>query len=240
MRAHLILGSLCSLLLTHFAHAQTMPSATTGITVSGECLTKVLNDRGGVTVGSTALAKTPQLASDQAVKQHEEIKQEVKRLNLKEATTETASYQVYQECSYADGKRRCEGFRAHIATRFETSEIARVGEVIALAAKLGSEEVSGLEIFASPAQVKSARESCLEIATKNAFDKAQKIAIGAGVKLGKVTAISEGSGGGDVSIPRPMASRRVEGFAMSEASAPSIDTKPLDLQVHITATYAIE
>jgi uncharacterized protein YggE len=149
---------------------------------------------------------------------------------------------VDQECSYDQGKRHCEGYRAKLATRFETSEIARIGEIIGVSSKLGSEEVSELRTFAAPPTLKAARESCLEIAMKNAASKARILAQGAGVTLGKLVLVSEAQDGSEVRpMPMPMAKRSFEAAAMSDMPAgPSIDAKPIDLRVEITAQYGIQ
>ena len=64
---------------------------------------------------------------------------------------------------------------------FETSDIARLGDIIAAASKSGTQEISGLSTFVSPSAMQSAREACLETATRNAASKALKLASGAGV-----------------------------------------------------------
>jgi uncharacterized protein YggE len=212
-----------------------------GIIVSGECLTKVVQDRGSVVLGSTVLAKTTKEASDKAIKAHEAVKAAVKDLNLKDFISETAEYVVDQECTYDQGKRRCEGYRAKLATRFETSEIARIGEVIGVSSRLGSEEVSELRTFAAPPTLKAARESCLETAMKNAASKARILAQGAGVALGKLILVSEVQDNSDIRpMHMPMAKRGFEAAAMSDMPAgPSIDAKPIDLRVEIMAQYGI-
>lgn len=212
-----------------------------GIVVSGECLTKVVQDRGSVVIGSTIVAKSTKEASERAIKAHESLKTRVIGLKLKDFISETAEYSVNQECSYDQGKRRCEGFRARLATRFETSEIGRIGDIIAISSELGSEEVSDLSTFASPETLKSAREGCLEVAMKNAASKAQILAKGAGVLLGKLQLVQEVSSHGGPR-PFPLARRAFEAEAMSDtaSAAPSIDARPLDLKIEITAQYGIE
>lgn len=232
-----------ALLTNNSAHSQTRnPEAPNGIVVSGECLTKVTQDRGSVVIGSTFVAKSTKEASERVIRTHEALKARVIGLGLKNFISETAEYSVNQECSYDQGKRHCEGYRARLATRFETSEIARIGDIIAASSELGSEEVSDLTTFAAPETVKSAREACLEIAMKNAASKAQTLARGAGVALGKLKLIQESAlPQGD--RPIPMARRGLEVAAMSAdiaSAGPSIDAKPLDLKVEITAQYAID
>lgn len=208
-----------------------------GITVTGECLTKVAQDRGAVTVGSSSLSKDARRAAEEAFKAHEVIKADVAALKLKDAEQRTVATTVTEECTYPhDGKRVCTGYRATVSTRFETSDIPRLGDILAVAAKRGAEEISQLETFVSADKDKEAREACLEVATKNALRKAQKLASGAGVSLGKLEAINEGF------EEPPVVSRFAQHKAFGDvamAAAPSIDTQAEDLRVTVTAVYAI-
>jgi len=230
----LLIGSLA---LPTAARATERPHGPAGITVTGECLTKVAQDRGAVTIGSSSVSKDARKAAEEAFKAHETIKADVAALKLKDAEQRTVATTVSEECTYPhDGKRICTGYRATISTRFETSDIPRLGDILAVAAKNGAEEVSQLETFVSPDKDKEARESCLEVATRNALRKAQKLASGAGVSLGKLEAINEGFEEATV-MPRFAQRRGLADVAM--AAAPSIETQAEDLRVTVTAVYAI-
>jgi len=214
--------------------------AMSGISVTGECLLKVAQDRGSVIVASSVLAKTPKEASEQAVRAHEGVRAEVKALNLKDYIAETAGYSVNEECTWPDGRKVCTGYRARLATRFETSEIGRVGDIIAIAAERGSEEVSELTTLVSPALMQREREACLERATRNARAKAEQIAAGAGVKLGGVVSITEGgvSGSPEVPVTRSYGVRAMT--ASLEAASPTVESRPIDVTVMVSALYRIE
>jgi uncharacterized protein YggE len=192
-------------------------------------------------VASTTVAINSQDASKKTIVAHEALKKEVRQLGLPDFAADAEDYSVQQECSYEGGKRHCSGYRARIATRFETSDLARIGDIIAVTSKLGSEEVSSLETFASPGKLKEVREACLETATKNAGAKAQKIAAGAGVRLGRLISVMEQSQESGHPIPFPR-SQRFGGAAMAEAvsAAPSVESKPLDMRVEVTANYSID
>lgn len=211
-----------------------------GIIVTGECLSKIMPDRGSVVVGSTTLSPTSKEASEKAIKAHEALKTAIKALHLPDFSAESTEYSVDQECSYHEGKRTCQGYRARLSTRFETSEIARLGDVIAASSNAGAEDVSGLSLFASQSTLKSAREACLESAMKDAAAKASKLASGANVRIGKLISVIELTDAeGQEPSPFP---RRMRAAAMSEgaAVAPSVESKPLDLRVQISAQYSIE
>lgn len=210
------------------------------ISVTGECLKRVAQDRGAVTVTSSVVAKLAQDASSKTIAAHEALKSEVKRLNLKDATSETVVYSVSEECSYEFSKRSCSGFRARLSTRFETAEIGRIGEVIGVASRLGAEEVSDLQTVVSPQLMQQEREGCLEQATRNAAAKAAKLAAGAGVSLGRVRSIEEGAASGNVwPVAREYAPRALS--AVSDAApGASVEAKPIDISVTVTAVYDIE
>jgi len=218
-------------------HSLSMDS---GIKVSGECLKKVAQDRGSVVISTNIIAATPREVSELATQSHERVKADVLRLQLKDAALETVNYTVTQECSYDQGKRTCRGYRATYATRFETSEIGRLGDVIATATKNSAQEVSDLQTFVSLAKLKAERESCLEIATRDAQSKALTLAQGAHVTLGKLRFLGEV---GEIGHPMPMMSRSTLALAAeSEAAvmAPTVESKPVDLRVAVSATFDIE
>ena len=213
----------------------------TGISVTGECLKKVTRDRAAVTISSSIVAPTAKESSKKATDAHEAIKAEVRALKHINLTIGTAHYSVDQECTYS-GKisgRVCEGYRTTISTRFETPNFVDLEDIIGIASKRGAENVSQLEAFVSPESLKSERESCLELATKNAYAKAQKIAAGAGVQLGKLISVAEGT---NEHSPPFMArgAKEAKFRVVYRCSGPTIDAEPLDLRVSVNAVYAIQ
>lgn len=210
------------------------------ITVTGECLTRVVPDRGAVTVASTIVAKKPKEASEKTIAAHEAIKAEVMKLGLRDSVVETAGYSVIEECSYEGAKRSCGGFRARLATRFETSDISQIGEIISVASRLGAEEVAELQTFVSPQLMQREREGCLEVATRNARAKGEKIASGAGVALGGVQSIGEEvpSGGPVWSMATRVAPMALAGG--DAAPEASVDARPVDVKVVVTAMFGIK
>lgn len=213
----------------------------TGIAVTGECLKKVARDRATVTISTSLVAATAKESSKKAIEAHEAIKAEVRALKLANLSVGTAHYAVDQECSYSSkiSGRVCEGYRTTISTRFETPNFVDLEDIIGIASKLGAQDVSRLEAFVSPEVLKTERESCLETATKNAQAKAQKIAVGAGVQLGKLISVSEIA---NEQAPPFMARGAMAMSAESsgEKHGPSIDAEPLDLRVSVNSVYGIQ
>jgi uncharacterized protein YggE len=213
-----------------------------GISVTGECLKKVTRDRAAVTVATSLIATTAKDSSKKAIAAHEAIKSEVGALKLDNLSISTAHYSVNQECTYSSAKisgRVCEGYRTTISTRFETPNFVDLEDIIGIASKLGAQDVSRLEAFVSPESLKTERESCLETATKDAQRKAQKIAMGAGIQLGKLISVSEvAHEATPFMMGRGVMAMSAE--ASSDTRGPSIDTEPLDLRVSVNAVYGIQ
>jgi uncharacterized protein YggE len=243
MNRLLATGIVFSLNLSALCGATAQQREPAGIYVTGECLKKITQDRGAVLIGTSNQAPTAQQAAERTIKDHEKMRADITQLGLKDLTAQTESYSVTQDCSFDGTKNTCSGYRATLSTRFESSEIAKIGEIIAVASRHGSQEVSQLQTFVSSELLKSEREACLEVATKNAAAKAQKLAAGAGVRLGKLLSVQEGGPEGNVGPLQPL--RQQRSFATAEVGAlsqstPSIESKPEELHVVVRATYAIE
>jgi uncharacterized protein YggE len=204
-------------------------------------LKKVTQDRGAVTVSSTIVDKTPREAAEKVIKAHEKVKTEILALKLPNMEVDTANYSVNQECSYnSKSERTCTGYRATLGTRFETSDIPSLGEIISVASKIGAQDVSDLTTFVSPLKLKAEREGCLETATQNAKAKALRLAAGAGVTLGKLLSLSERGEGAPLYPMQGRAFSPLSSIPEGHAGIPSIDAKPTDLTVSVTAMYGIQ
>lgn len=237
-----------SMACTRFPGPVQQPPATDrgGITVSGECLRKVVQDRGSVMVSSTTVLATPREASEKVFKSHEQLKVKIKALNLKDFVPETSGYSVNEERAYENKKWVRKGYRATLTSTFETSEIPRLGEIISAASESGAENVGALNIYVSPEKLKTEREACLETATENAAAKAARIAAGAGVKVDRLLGVSENASNAhrfaksyyaeDLSAIADMAE---EPTADQSIRAPMVEAKAVDLAVSVKATFGI-
>jgi uncharacterized protein YggE len=221
-------------------------SDSNGITATGNCLKKITQDRASVTLTASSLAPDARQASTESTKLHQKLREALQGLKLQNAVLETSNYSVGEEREWINKKMVSKGFRARISLQFETSEIARIGDVIATATKLGIKDIDGLNTFVSSEKYKAEYESCLEIASRNAKDKAIKLARGAGIKLGIVKSISEGAQSSAHTFgSKPMMMTR--SFAEADSNddsvtkgGPTIDTKSVDLNVSATVTFGTE
>lgn len=211
------------------------------IATTGECLTKVPHNRGAITITSIGTAPSSQEASNIARKAHAKLKSRVKQLDLKDFIAETVEYSVRQDCSYNKMGKTCSGYTARMGTRFETSEIPRLGDIIRESSEASADESSTLETFPSSETIKSARQKCLEQAMQNAANKAKKMAEGAQVQLGGLLYAREDTPP-SLGMPTPLRGRGTMELAMSAASElkePLVESKPLEMRITVTSHYEI-
>lgn len=204
------------------------------VTVKGACLRNLLLDRGSVTVTSDILDKDVSVASKKVTGSYNKFRDAVQKLNLKDLQLTTTESSTYEQKDWVNGKEVSRGYRVRMGLQVSTSETSRLGEVIAVAGQHGIKSVGGLSLFLSPEKLKTERESCLEEATRNARAKANSVAIGAGMKLGKALRIQEDSAGGDSPAflrQAPMMAER------KEMDVAPVDSAPEKFNVEVTATF---
>jgi uncharacterized protein YggE len=210
------------------------------ITVSGACLKRVTPDRGAITL--TAEAQDPDLreASRQATRVHERLRDEVKKLGLKDAELQTSEYQVQEVREWAQNKSVSRGFRARMGLHVSTSEIARVGEVIAIGARQQVRDVGALQVFLSTERMRQERFACLEEAARDARRKAERLAQSLDSKLGKVETLTEiDHGGFEPPMPLMMTEMRAKGAA-ADMPPPSVEAGSREIRVSVNATFSLQ
>jgi uncharacterized protein YggE len=133
--------------------------------------------------------------------------------------------------SYAD-EGQVSGFSARNSVTVTIRELSKAGDVLDAASNAGANEIYG------PTLTRSDQEGQQRKALRSAFAdarvKAEALADAAGVRLGSVTAITEGFSGGPEPYFAPVPGARV----MADKSPP-IEPGTQDAQATVTVTFAI-
>jgi uncharacterized protein YggE len=216
--------------------------ATRSISVNGQCEVEVPADRAAVTLVAQFTDKQSQTASKRSAEIYEKLRSEVQKLNLKDIELQTTESQLQEQFDYSiTSKRTSLGFQASMGLRISTSEIKRIGEVIALSQKLQIQRTENLNTYLSSEKAKSTRENCLVVAVKNAKEKAQKMAEALKTKLGEPILIQEGAS------TRPIPMPYYEAAAMEDSSVrgmskvtPSVESKAQTISVDVLVQFSLK
>jgi uncharacterized protein YggE len=198
-----------------------------GITVTGTGSVKSVPDEAEFTLGVQTHGSTAREALAANSGRMHRVIDAVRAAGIAKGDVKTQEVSVSP--SYGDNGP-VDGYTARNSVSVRIRELAKAPDVLDGASKAGANEVYGPTLSRSDQEGLQAK--ALRSAVENAKSKAQALADAAGVRLGSVTAISEGFSGG----PEPMYA-----FATARASADKAPIEPgtQDVQASVTVTFAI-
>jgi uncharacterized protein YggE len=228
---------LIALVYTNGVRADDKPSL---VSVWGRCLRSTTPDRGSVTLIIQQEHSDVKVATKNATMQYEQSLDAAKALKLADASYETNNLEVTPMDDWVQGKRVHRGYRARFAFTVTTTDLSRLGDLIALGGRFKVQQIEGPEQFLSPGKQKSEYESCLEEAVNNARDKAKKLVSAGGAKLGKIYSVSErGSSGIPHRSSRKLSMVMEDEDGMAAHSAPSIEVQKNIMTVDVDVSFEI-
>ena len=148
---------------------------------------------------------------------------------------ETADYRIekVQEWDPTGQKMVDKGYRATNAFVVSTKDLEKVGPLLDVGVQAGANNVESISFELSVDKQKEVKTESLRKATVNAREKAEALADGAGVRLGKVLSLSENS---YVVMPYY---RSEMAMAKADMGAPVPATEISPQDVHISAQVSV-
>jgi uncharacterized protein YggE len=209
------------------------------VTVSGECTSEVTPDRGSIIFVAETTDSDVKRAISQTTTLHEKLRAELQRQRIKDLELSTSEYSVFEKREWEKDKNVSKGFSARIGIKATTSEISKMGDLIAIAARLGIKETTALSTYLSPQKMLEEKKKCLEVAAKDAREKAEALTKSLNARLGKVLQIT--ARGSMSSSPQPMYEARVMHKGMAaNLVAPTIEGPKQTLTQEVDVSFAIE
>lgn len=154
----------------------------------------------------------------------------LKKLGLKDEEIRTTNYNLTPKYRYDSGRQTLDGFMANITLQIKVKDFAKMNEAVDTAVAAGINQVSSLafdvedkEKFMNQARAKAVQE---------AQRKAQALASSAGMKLGRITNITENAG-----TPPPTYLRTAELGIPSEGKQTQIQPGENEIKVSVTLYY---
>lgn len=197
-----------------------------GITVTGVGTITSVPDEASFTIGVQTQGSTAREALSANSEQMRRVIDAVKSAGVAKGDIKTQDVSV--SANYAD-EGRIDGYSARNSVLVKIRDLDRAGGILDAASNAGANEVYGPTLSSSDEDELQAK--ALRSAVEDARKKAEALADAAGVRLGRVTAITEGFAGG----PQPYyAAER----SLAKDGAP-IEPGTQDSQATVTVTFAI-
>ena len=161
------------------------------ITVTGEALISAEPDQAQLDIGVVTQARTAPEASKENAERVARVLSEVKKILGKNDEVKTSGYSLTPAYQYPQGgKPEIVGYNASNTLRIKTRSLDLVGRLIDSAMQAGANNVNRLVFTLKDEQ--SAQLEALRAASLKARSKAEAIATALGLKIVKITAVTEG------------------------------------------------
>jgi len=208
---------------------------TPGIVAAGDATVKALPDIAILVIGATTQARTAAEAQSALSDKIARVLQRAKDLTIAEKDTKSSGYTINpQYQSGPDKTPTIAGYQATQSVTFTLRDVKAVGK--ALDAFVQGDAATNVQIRFALEDPKTKQSDALKLAIADARTKAKVIADAAGVRLGKVLAVSESAG-----TPGPLfADGARQGAPSAAGASTSVPVGELDVMVRVQVRFAIE
>jgi len=195
-------------------------------------------DLAQVMVGVLTNGGTAKAASDANNKSITQVTDAIKKLGVDAKDMITSNLSVYPNYVYTNGKNEINGYQANQTLTIKVYGVDKSAEllnkVLDAAVTSGSNQIQGVSLGFADAD--NLRQQARTQALQKAKQKAQELAEQAGLRLGKVVSISEGS----YYAPVPMYGMEAKGMGGGGSSAPDIQTGSQDVTATMTVVFEVK
>jgi uncharacterized protein YggE len=180
---------------SHPTTAATVSSEATAvgsISVSGSSAIRVQPNRVVILFGVETFARTPSSAQSQNARKSRAVVNAIRALDIAERHIATANFTIQPR--YEDYDRNIiNGYGAQNTIAVTLRDVQKLEPVLVEALEAGASTVDGIEF--SVTNLRELRDRARDQAVQAALEKAEAMAGAAGMAVGSVTHINEGSGG---------------------------------------------
>lgn len=187
------------------------------------------------TMGMFVEAETVEEAQALNTKVMNELIAELKKLGVEEKDIQTTNYNIYPRYNYLDEEGRVlDGYEVSQNVTIKIRDLDKANDILALAGKVGANNVSGLDFTIDDKEVylAEAREKALE----KVAEKAQALQKSLGVRFGGVVSYNEYEGGDVFNGMKSMFADTEYGLG---GGAPQIESGSLDIEMNVSVTFEI-
>jgi hypothetical protein len=160
---------------------------------------------------------TAKRAQDENARLMSNVKEALKRTGVADSEMETINYNMWPQQKWDPETQESvdDGYMVQHTLKVTTKDVTHVGAMVETAVSAGANGLDSISFKLSDAKQEDVNSQALAQASGNAKDKADSIASGLGVRIKRITAVTESNVGYDY-YPRPM-------YAMAEKAAGAVD-----------------
>lgn len=210
-------------------HGCAMPGS---LAVTGQGEAQVAPDLAVITLGVTTQADSAAEAMRLNAQQQSAVVQALKAAGLAAEDIQTSGLSLNPLRDYGENREpRVTGYEASNMVSVRVREIARLGEMMDAIVAAGANQIQGIDFLREDSA--RTQDAARRKAVKDAMHKARVLAEAAGLTLGPVRKMREGSTGGG---PQPM--RMMAADMAKEASTP-VEPGQLSMSAQVEVEFAL-
>lgn len=227
------IGVILAVLLALFILYDKLPSANREtITANGISTLSVTPDKAVVYARIESLKETAEASKNDNSAKTNQVMSALKKLDM---NAETNQYNMYPEYDWSYGKQKLLGYKTITVLKVTTVYFDDVGTIVDAVVNSGQATIDSINFELSPERESEFKKQALEEASKDAKEKAEAIAAGMGVKLGKLVSVSSS----DFNYrPYPLYEKGGTS-SVDEAVRTSIEPTSLDVNANVNVVYSI-
>lgn len=216
------------------ASAQPAPPEAPLVVVTGEGLVLAVPDRASVAVSVESRAVSQREAQRRTAEAMKAVQDRLRALGVTGDAVRTTAVNLFIDADFVNGRRVTKGYVATNGIDVRIDTLDRVGEIVDAVVAAGATSVSDVR-FDVKNRAGLEREA-LTRAAQDARARADAVAAGAGMAVGRVVRVEEQGMPGP--MPMPMA---VRGMAMKEMAADTpVAAGQLEFRARVTLTAALK
>ena len=206
------------------------------VTVNGTGIVTLKPDTATIVLGVSETAKGAVQAQSTVNKKIEAIKKALIKAGAKEADISIGDLSVWGNYDYSDGQdQKLTGYTASHTLSITASDMDKVGPLIDASLTAGANQLQSVTF--SVKNNDDAYDKALKLAIEKAREKAEVMAAAAGLKLGAIMTLTEGTDYGY----GPIVNAKYAEADMSAGAAPTqIDTGMVTISATVTVVFGLE
>lgn len=205
------------------------------IDIQGEGKVVAIPNVAEVDISVISEAKTPDKAAQDNIEKVNKIIVFLKSKNIDEKDIKTINYNLSPKYQYSKGKSEIIGYAQSQTLLVKIRKFEQVGAIVKGVVEAGANQIGDLRFTIDDPEIY--KTQAREKAILNAKQKAKSLAEAAGIKLGKIIDIVEGS----VYFPQPYyLKEEAYGVGGGGIPAPSIERGSQEITVSVTVKFAVK